>query len=172
MLRFVAVLSGSHLCISRNETVQPPYFQNRITIFCLPIPTLIYLWEIYCIYFQEWFAYSAAGKYVDRRSWENINRSQTHERGNWDWGGRAIPTKGIHKRDFRWSQKLRLYWLGVCSIFNTASSAAIKIPQCWRTLGLNAGLLRLWHWQSGALNHSARSQPPDINKVAKCHFFI
>jgi|688.fasta_scaffold416216_1 hypothetical protein len=28
-------------------------------------------------------AYSAAGKYVIR-SWEYINRSQTHECGNWD----------------------------------------------------------------------------------------
>ncbi len=27
--------------------VQPPYFQNWIIIFCLTIPTLIYLWEIY-----------------------------------------------------------------------------------------------------------------------------
>ncbi len=27
-------------------------------------------------------AYSAAGKYVDR-SWLNVNRSQTHECGNW-----------------------------------------------------------------------------------------
>jgi hypothetical protein len=33
----------SHLCIPRNETVEPPYFQNRIIMFCLPIPTLIYL---------------------------------------------------------------------------------------------------------------------------------
>ncbi len=33
------------------------------------------------------------------RSWEYINRSQTHEWGNWDWG-RAIPRKGIHKWDF------------------------------------------------------------------------
>ncbi len=28
-----------------------------------------------------------------------INRSQTHECGNWDWG-RAIPRKGIHNWDF------------------------------------------------------------------------
>ncbi len=27
----------------RNETVQPPYFQNRIIMFCLPFPTLLYL---------------------------------------------------------------------------------------------------------------------------------
>jgi hypothetical protein len=26
---------GSHLCIPRNETVQPPYFQNRIIMFSL-----------------------------------------------------------------------------------------------------------------------------------------
>jgi hypothetical protein len=31
-----------------------------------------------------------------------INRSQTHECGNWGWG-RAIPRKGIHKKDFRCS---------------------------------------------------------------------
>ncbi len=72
------------------------YFQNRINMFCLPVPTLIYLWEIYN--FQDWCAYSAAGKYVDR-SWKYINHSQTHECGNWDWG-RAIPRKGIHKWDF------------------------------------------------------------------------
>ncbi len=40
-------------------------------------------------------AYYAAGKCVDR-SWEYINRSQTHELGNWDWG-RAIPFLGPHK---------------------------------------------------------------------------
>ena len=42
--------------------------------------------------------------YVDR-SWEYINRSQTHECGNWDWG-HAIPRKGIHKWDFRCSVAL------------------------------------------------------------------
>jgi hypothetical protein len=36
--------------------------------------------------------YSSAGKYVDR-SREYINRSQTHECGNWDWG-RAVPLLG------------------------------------------------------------------------------
>ncbi len=40
-------MPGSHLCIPINETVQPLYFQNSIIMFCLPIPTLIYLWEIY-----------------------------------------------------------------------------------------------------------------------------
>ncbi len=46
-------------------------------------------------------SYSAAGKYVER-SWDYINRSQTHECGNRDWGV-AIPFLGIHKWDFRCS---------------------------------------------------------------------
>jgi hypothetical protein len=50
--------------------------------------------------------------YVDR-SWENINRSQTHECGNWD-GGRAIPRKGTHKWDFRCNAALRKELL--CSV--------------------------------------------------------
>jgi hypothetical protein len=40
-------------------------------------------------------------KDVDQ-SWDYINRSQTHECWNWDWG-RAIPRKGIHIGDFRCS---------------------------------------------------------------------
>ncbi len=32
---------------SQKWTVQPPYIQNRIIIFCLPIPTLINQWEFY-----------------------------------------------------------------------------------------------------------------------------
>jgi hypothetical protein len=33
---------GSDLCIPRNETVRPHYFQNRIIMFCLPISTFMY----------------------------------------------------------------------------------------------------------------------------------
>jgi hypothetical protein len=40
-------MSGSHLCILRKETVQPRYFQNRIIMFCLPIPTLISVRDLY-----------------------------------------------------------------------------------------------------------------------------
>ncbi len=49
--------------------------------------TPIYLWEIYCIYFQNQSVCYAAAKY---------------ECGNWDWG-RTIPRKVIHKWDFRCS---------------------------------------------------------------------
>ncbi len=92
-------MSGSHLCIPRNETVQPSALENRIIMFCLPIPT-----QYNCdrfIYFQDRSDYFAAAKYGDR-SWEYTNCSQKHECGNWD-RGRAIPGKGIHKWDFHCS---------------------------------------------------------------------
>ncbi len=72
------------------------YFQNRIIMFCLPVPTLIYLWEI-CIFPGSdclvccWEIFGPIlGKYKSLT---------TLECGNWDWG-RAIPRKGTHKRDF------------------------------------------------------------------------
>ncbi len=75
------------------------YFQNRIIMFCLPVPILkLYIFSKRFIYFQDRSVYFAAGKYVDR-FWEYINHSQTHECGNLDWG-RAIPRKGIHKWNF------------------------------------------------------------------------
>ncbi len=67
------------------------YFHKRIIMFCLPVPTLIYLWEIYI--------FSGSVCLFCCWSWEYINHSQTHEWGNWDWG-RAIPRKEIHKWDF------------------------------------------------------------------------
>ncbi len=41
------------------------------------------------------------------QTWEYVNRSQTHECGNWDWG-HTIPKKGIHKLDFPFSVYLYL----------------------------------------------------------------
>jgi hypothetical protein len=55
-------------------------------------------------------------KYVDR-SWEYINRSQTHECGNWDWG-RAIPRKGIHK------------WHFLCSVVYLCLQTAVNLSAC------------------------------------------
>jgi hypothetical protein len=100
-------MSGSHLCIHRNETMQPPYFQNRIIMFCLLIPTLIYLWEIYifpgwvCLFCCSQICGPILGIY---------NRSQTHECGYWDWG-RTIPRKGIYKWDSRRIVAVPIYFL-------------------------------------------------------------
>ncbi len=58
------------------------YIHNIIIVFCLPVPTPIYMWEIY------------AGKYVER-SWQYINRSKTQGCRSWDWN-HAIPRKGMH----------------------------------------------------------------------------
>jgi hypothetical protein len=49
----------------------------------------------------RWVCLFCWRKYVDW-SWEYINRSQTHECRNWGWG-RAIPRKGIYKRNCRCS---------------------------------------------------------------------
>ncbi len=109
-------MSGSHLWIPRNETVQCAaslYFQNRIIIFCLAIPTVIYLWEIYI--FPVWVFLFCCSQICGLRSWGYINCSQTHECGNWD-SGRAIPRKGIHKWDFTcstWFAHLHTHLLSV-----------------------------------------------------------
>ena len=56
------------------------------------------------------------------RSWEYINRSQTHEWGNWDWG-RAISRNGIHKWDFCCSARIEhvLVWKIEHILYSTAS---------------------------------------------------
>jgi hypothetical protein len=40
--------------------------------------------DLLVLYSHDWSAYSATGKYVDQ-SWEYINRSKTHECGNWEY---------------------------------------------------------------------------------------
>jgi hypothetical protein len=57
--------------IPRKGTVRP---QSRFLHSCV--------FERF-MYSQDWSASSAAGKFVDP-SWEYLNRSQTHECGNWD----------------------------------------------------------------------------------------
>ncbi len=50
------------------------------------------------VYYHRRSAYFCCRKFVDR-SWEYINRSQTHECWNWDWAAQ-FPEKGMPKWDF------------------------------------------------------------------------
>jgi hypothetical protein len=78
---------------------RPRYFQNRMIMFCLPIPTFMYLWAIYILPGRS--AYFSAAKDADC-SWEYIHRSQIHECriGN---EARTVLFLGIQKSDFRYS---------------------------------------------------------------------
>ena len=88
-------MSDFHLCIPWNETVQRPYFQNRIIMFCFPIPAIIYLWEIYilpgsvCLFCCREICGMIQG----------IHKSLT-DTLKWKLGLRPRnPRKGIHKWD-------------------------------------------------------------------------
>ncbi len=93
---FVATLQRKNTEISKQIFPEKEYrglspnFYIHVSVSNIYLPTIglpIFCWR----------------KYVDR-SWDYINRSQTHECWNWGWG-RAIPRKGIHKWDFRCSVK-------------------------------------------------------------------
>ncbi len=88
----------------RNKSGRAEKVPELLTPHCKDAKTPYWKYKYSCerfIYFQDRSVYSAAGKYLDR-FWEYINRSQTHECGNWNWG-REIPFLGIRKWDFRCS---------------------------------------------------------------------
>jgi hypothetical protein len=94
----------------------------------------MFLWANYI--FPRWVCLFCWRKYVDR-SWEYINCSQTHECVNWGWG-RAIPRKGIYKRNCRCSVGWGMHALPL-SLYLPQSTQSGNLPSCtklWCSLQL------------------------------------
>ncbi len=94
------MFSGDGYALQRHNTENSKQiFPEKELCASVPISTFLCLWAIHifprsvCLFCCS--AYFAAGKYVDR-IWKYMNRSQTYECGNWDWG-RAIPFQGIYE---------------------------------------------------------------------------
>jgi hypothetical protein len=60
------------------------------------------------------------------------------------------PYQGAKDNSFGYFCRKNLIWLFLCTLVNTASSAAPQISLCRRMLGSNLGQSRLWHWLSDA----------------------
>ncbi len=107
----------SFLCKFSHSTLQRQmpkiwnkYSQKGNIRASVPVSTFMCLWANYI--FSRWVCLFCWRKYVDR-SWEYINRSQTHECRNWGCG-RAIPRKGIFKRNCRCSARKSFLQIQKC----------------------------------------------------------
>jgi len=119
------------------------------------------LWANYI--FPRWRCHFCWRKYVDR-SWEDINRSQTHECGNWGWG-RAIPRKGMYKRNCRcsvgtWGCRCLFPETIINSVymrvypFSAPAGCVLRMYSCLQYSTVNSvdvrvynTILNLWQWK-------------------------
>ncbi len=85
-------LSVNTHCKGKMPKIWNKYSQKRNIGASVPMSTFMCLWANNI--FPRWVCLFCWRKYIDW-SWEYINRSKTHECGNWGWG-RAIPRKGIY----------------------------------------------------------------------------
>ncbi len=98
------------------------YFQNRIIMFCFPVPTLIYLWEIYifpglvCLFCCREICGPILGIYkslADTRMWKLGLRPRNSQKRNtkWDFPCSAHHSK-IHALLLTHALLLQLSWAG------------------------------------------------------------
>ncbi len=92
------ILIHSRSMTDSEHTAKSQYHGNKFSQKGIAQPQSQFPHSCVCkqfIYSHDRPAYYSSGKYVDR-SWEYINRSKTHECGNWDCGP-ATPFLGIHQ---------------------------------------------------------------------------
>ncbi len=126
----VTALLWSMHCKDKIPKFRNKYSQKRYIGVSVPVSTFMSLCAIYI--FPRSVCLFCWRKYVNR-SWDYINRSQTHECENWDWG-RAIPRRGIHKWDFN------------CSVDASSGSKKASWLSTWY---FKIGSLDNWHWRKG-----------------------
>jgi hypothetical protein len=131
-------------CKDKIPKFRNKYSQKRNIGVSVPISTFMRLWVIYI--FPRSACLFCWRKYVDL-SWDYINRSQTHECGNWGWG-RAIPRKGIHKWDFRCSAVVPVGAAQLASMFHILPSLSapqlIHPVEIWISRERVCTVLRRW----------------------------
>ncbi len=133
-------------CKDKIPKFRNKYFQKRNIGVSVPISTFMCLGVMYispqsvCLFCWR--------KYVDR-SWDYINRSQTHECGNRGWG-RAIPRRGIHKWDFPCSARRGHHygetWPGFSQSSTKASETEISRPGFEHPTSCTVTLAKSYHY--------------------------